>query len=226
MDTTLENQTSREIAPWGETAAGLLPVIILSMAATLEGTSFNSWLLYTLLILLVALPVIGVYVAWKRGFTRWSFPYLALVVLDILLVFPIIAGQFVTSIWWIPFVQVGLILLLVFLFYRRVVDRRGKTTQTDSPAKHDWTQILFGVQTLTPMLVVVIFDEIAIALKTPFLLLTGFILALGGLVYMRSRLRWLGVAALLSSILLVTVMANSMAGIYWHGLYGWIAKFF
>jgi hypothetical protein len=226
MDTVLEKETSGKVAPWGETAAGLLPVIILSMAATLEGTSFQSLLLYTFLFLLVALPVIGFYVAWKRGFARWSSPYLALVVLDILLVFPIIAGQFVTSVWWIPFVQVGLILLLVFLFYHRVVDRRGKTTQTDSPAKHDWTQILFGVQTMTPMLVVVIFDEIAIALKTPFLLLTGFILALGGLVYLRSRFQWLGVAALLGSILLVSLMANAVTGIYWHGLYGWIAKFF
>lgn len=226
MDTVLENETSGKVAPWEETVAGLLPVIILSMATTLEGTSFQSWLLYTFLFLLVALPVIGFYVAWKRGFARWSSPYLALVVLDILLVFPIIATQFVTSVWWIPFVQILLILLLVFLFYRRVVDRRGKPTQMDSPTKHDWTQILFGVQTLTPMLMLVMFDEIAVAFKTPFMLLGGLILALGGLVYLRTRLQWLGIAALLGSILLVILMANSMAGIYWHGLYGWIAKFF
>jgi hypothetical protein len=95
-----------------------------------------------------------------------------------------------------------------------VVDRSGKPTQTDSPDKHDFTQILFVSQTLTPLLVMVIFDEIAIAIKTPFLLMGGLILALGGLVYLRTRIQWLGVAALLSSILLVVLMANSVAGIY------------
>jgi hypothetical protein len=220
LETILELQASKKVAPWGETLTGLLPVIILSMATTLEGTSFQSWLLYTFLLLLLALPVIGIYVAWKRGFARWSSPYFALVVLDILIVFLIIAAQFVTSVWWIPFVQIGLILLLLFLFYRRVVDRSGKPTQTDSPDKHVFTQILFGAQTLIPLLVMVIFDEIAIAFKTPFLLMGGLILALGGLVYLRTRIQWLGVAALLSSILLVMLMANSVAGIYWHTYYG------
>jgi hypothetical protein len=93
-----------------------------------------------------------------------------------------------------------LILLLLFLFYRRVVDLRGKPTRTASPVEHDWTQILFGAQTLTPLMVMVIFDKIAIAQKTPIVLLSGLILALGGLVYLRARLQWFEVAALLGSI--------------------------
>jgi hypothetical protein len=66
----------------------------------------------------------------------------------------------------------------------------------------------------------IVFDEIAIAYKTPFLFLSGFILALGGLVYLRSRLRWFGVAALLGSIMLVLLMANSIAGTYWNAYPG------
>jgi hypothetical protein len=58
------------------------------MATTIEGASFQSFQLYTFLLLLFALPVIGIYVTWKRGFARWSSPYLDLVVLDILLVLP------------------------------------------------------------------------------------------------------------------------------------------
>jgi hypothetical protein len=220
METIFKNQISGKVAPWRETSAGLLPVIILSMATTLEGTSFQSLLLYTFLLLLIALPVIGIYVAWKRGFARWSAPYLGLVALDILLVLPIFLNQVVDSVWWIPFLQVALILLLMFLFYRRVVDLRGKPTRTDPPAEYDWAQIFFGAQTLTPLLVMVVFDEIAIAYKTPYLLLSGFILALGGLVYMRAHLQWLGVAALLGSILLALLMANTVAGMYWTAYSG------
>ena len=190
------------------------------MATTLEGTSFQSWLLNTFLSLLFVLPMIGIYVAWKRGFARWSSPYLGFVVLDILLVLPIFLNQVVDSIWWIPLLQVVLILLLLYLFYRRVVDWRGKPTRTDPPAAYDWTQILFGAHTFTPLLVMIVFDEIAIAYKTPFLFLSGFILALGGLVYLRSRLRWFGVAALLGSIMLVLLMANSIAGKYWNAYPG------
>jgi hypothetical protein len=220
METILENQASRKFAPWGETVAGLLPVIILSTATTLEGTSFQSWLMYTFLLLLIALPAIGIYVAWKHGFKRWSAAYLGLAVLDILLVLPIFIAQVVESVWWIPIIQVALILLLLFLFYRRVMDQRGKPTRMKPLAEFDWTQILFCAQTLTPLLVMILFDEIAIAYKTPYLLLSGFILALGGLVYIRSHLLWTGVAALLGSILLTLFMANTVAGTYWNAYPG------
>jgi hypothetical protein len=225
METIIDNQSPGKVVSWGETAAGLLPVLILSMATTLEGTRFQSWLLNTFLFLLVALPVIGIYVAWKRGFARWSSPYLGLVVLDILLVLPIFSAQVVDPVWLIPFIQAAMILLLLFVFYRAVIDLRGKPPRTEPPAKHDWTQILFGAQTLTPLLVMIIFDEISITFKTPFLLIIGFILALGGLIYLRTRSQWLGLAALLGSIMLVILIANTIAGIYWQGFYGWLAKF-
>jgi hypothetical protein len=211
-----ENLISGKIASLRETAAGILPVIVLSLATTLEGINFQSILLYTFFLLLIALPVIGIYIAWKRGFARWSAPYLGLVLLDILFILPIFSAQATGSIWWIPFLQVALILLGLFLVYRQVMILRAKPIRTVPPAEHDWTQILFGAHTLTPMLVMFIFDEIAVEYKTPYLLLGGFILALGGLVYLRTRLQWLSMMALLGSVLLVLFMANKVAGIYWN----------
>jgi hypothetical protein len=44
MESISLNRTDDMIASWGETAAGLLPVIILSMATTMEGTSNQTFL--------------------------------------------------------------------------------------------------------------------------------------------------------------------------------------
>ena len=44
MDSISLNRTDDMIASWVETAAGLLPVIILSMAITMEGAGNQSFL--------------------------------------------------------------------------------------------------------------------------------------------------------------------------------------
>ena len=122
MDTVPESRTGGKLASWRETAAGVLPVLMLSVATTLEGTSAESWYsllpVYIFLLLLYALPVIGVLLAFKHGFPRWSSSYLALLVLDLLLLPVIFSAQFGTAtggIWSFGIVLIVLLLIGGFL---------------------------------------------------------------------------------------------------------------
>lgn len=76
METIAEDHTGSKIASWRETAAGLLPVLTLSVATTVEGTSTENWYsflpVYIFILLLYALPAVGIPLAVKRGIPRWS----------------------------------------------------------------------------------------------------------------------------------------------------------
>jgi hypothetical protein len=60
------------------------------------------------------------------------------------------------------------------------------------------------------------FDEIDAAFKSPYLILGGLILAAGAVVYLRSRWRWLGLAGLLGSVMLVVLLAKPIVSTYWN----------
>ena len=171
--------------------------------------------MYLFILLLYTLPVIGVVLASKRGFPRWSSSYLALLVLDLLLLPVIFSAQFGTAsggIWSFGFVLIVVLLCGGFLVVKNLSSQQ---VQTEKPTENDWTQILFGLQTLTPIYLLVVFDEIEVAFKSPYLIMGGLVLAAGAVVYLRSRWRWLGLAALLGSVLLVSVLAKNVARMYW-----------
>jgi hypothetical protein len=86
MESISEDRTSSRVSTWEETAAGLLPVIVLSLAITLEGTStsgFSGVIIYPFILLILALQAVGIPLALERGLPRWSSSYLGLAVLDI-----------------------------------------------------------------------------------------------------------------------------------------------
>jgi len=80
--------------------------------------------------------------------------------------------------------------------------------------------ILFGAQTLIPLVVMGTWDEIAVTFKTGWELVGGLILVAGALAYLRARSRWLGTAALLISALLALRLANAAADMYWRATPG------
>jgi hypothetical protein len=213
-----------KITPWGETAAGLLPVIILSTAVCLEGTSNQSFLFpllgYVSILLLFALPAFVIPIAWECGFPRWSSPYLGLVMLDILLISPIFFTRLFENDWGMLFLRGALGLLLLYFGYRLAMVLRRKSIRKETLPEFGWTQLFFIVHPLTPLVLMIVFDEIAVAYKAVFLLLGGLILAVGALVYLRARKLWLGLTALLVSALLALLLANSAAGMYWR-TYSW-----
>jgi hypothetical protein len=118
------------------------------------------------------------------------------------------------------FLRGATVLLLAFAAYRIVALLLRRHARTGLWVDHDWTQILFGAQTLTPLVVMVAFVETDVWFKTGWELATGLILVAGALVYLRARSRWLGAAALLVSALLALWMANAAADMYWRAAPG------
>jgi len=218
MDAIAENHINTKIASWRESVAGILPVLTLSLATTLEGTSTESWYSFlpvvTFIVLLYALPAIGVPLAVKRGIPRWSSSYLGLLLFDLMLLPVLISAQFGTASGgsWSFGIAVIVLLFGGFLVVKNLL---SEDTGSVKRTENDWTQILFGIQTLVPIYLLVRFDEIDVAFKSPIIILGGLILTAGAVVYLRSRWRWLGLAALLGSVLLVVLLAKPIAWLYW-----------
>ncbi len=212
--------TGKKTATWGQTVAGLLPVIVLTLATMLEGSGNQGWLsylpVYFFISLIYALPAIAVPVAVKSGIPRWSSGYLGLLVINLMLLPLIFSTQTWQSFGGATVLQITVIVLLVALIVRLVVALRNMPEQPPEGVDNSWSQILLGVQTLVPMYLMVVFDEIGLAFKTPFLLLNGLILAAGALVYLRARRQWLGVTALVGSVLLVVPLASYLTVRYWN----------
>ena len=205
-------------ASWGESITGILPVLILSLAATLEGTSAESWYsmlpVYIFIFLLYALPAVGVPLAVKRGIPRWSPSYLALLLFDLMLLPILFSAKMGTASGGLWIFGMAVIVLLIggFLVVKNLL---REDAGTEKRAENDWTQILFGIQTLVPIFLLIRFDEIDVAYKSPYLILGGLILAAGAVVYLRARQRWLRLAALLGSVMLVVLLTKPIVNTYW-----------
>lgn len=208
---------------WGETAAGVLPLTLFSLATTLEGVKHSplaTALTWIFMFLLYALPLAGILKAWERGFPRWSPPYLGLAVIGVVLLRALMFDPLFLDV--IPMVTLRLSVLLLLVFFLigawRLVRR---TREKPIPAGElDWTSFLFGAQVWMPFVVMVIFDEIPVAARASLVLFCGVILLAGALVYLRARSRWVGALGLAVSMALAWWGAGYLAGWYW-GAHPW-----
>jgi hypothetical protein len=217
METVSEVEQSKPLS-WGETAAGILPLVVFSLATTLEGGIqgvLTIWLVWIFIFLLYAVPLAGILKAWERGFPRWSPPYLGLAVVDIVFFRSVMFEPLFQDIVPTFTLRVSILLMLIFFLIgaaRRV--RRG-TGRAQPPAELDWAAFLFGAQVWMPFIVMVSMDEIPAAAKAPLVLACAAILVAGALVYLRARQRWVGVLGLAASMALAWWSAAFLAGWYW-----------
>lgn len=222
MDAILESEHKGIRVSWGETAVGVLPVATLCLAITLEGSgSVFSWLwIWGAFGLLFALPAVGILKAIESGFPRWSAPYFGLAALNAWLIYAIFTQRLFP--WpWLDWVMRAAILLLVGYFFLglvRILRRRPAGGETDGG--QEMGMLFFCAHTFAPLVMLLAFDEIAVAAKALMILVGAVILVLGGVVYMRARNRGVGAAALAVSALGVWGYANAAAWLYWRGV-GW-----
>lgn len=221
MQTISDHPYAKSLS-WGETAAGVLPLALMSLAITLEGSgrgSFSTILVWLTFFALYAVALAGILAAWARGFPRWSPPYLGLAVVDVLLFGFVMSGNVFESAAFLISLRLGVVLLLVFFALWAVALIRSKTGASPSSAL-DWTAFLFAAQVWMPIVVMVILDEIPLSAKTPLALLCGAILLAGALAYLRLRSGWAGALALAVSMALGVWSASYLAGWYW-GAHPW-----
>jgi hypothetical protein len=219
LEAILESGSKPRQILWRETAAGVLPVAVLSLAISLEGSGVGSlsWLWVGLVfILLFSLPVVGILKAIESGFPRWCASYFGLAVLDGWLIYAIFTQRLFPEQWVDWVVRAGVLLLVGYfcIGVLRVLQRKPAWGGADGGQEAG--MLLFSAHTFMPLAMLFAFDEIPVAEKALLILGGAVILAVGGGVYMRARNRWVGVGVLLLSALLVWGYANSAVWLYWR----------
>lgn len=224
MDTILEGGSKSRAMTWGETAAGVLPVVVLCLAISLEGSGIGgafSWLwIWVAFILMFAVPVVGILKAMERGFPRWCAPYFGLAVLDAWLVYVIFTQRLFPEPWLDWVMRAGIILLVGYFCFGLVRIARRRPAMRESDGGQEIGMLLFCAHTFMPLVMLFAFDEIPVAPKAMMILVGAAILVLGGVVYMRLRNRGAGAGALVISALVVWGYASAAAWAYWR-VFGW-----
>jgi hypothetical protein len=221
---------------WGEALAGMVPFLIIGLAAMLIEWPRAVIPLPTCLNYLAGglflggylVLVVGLGIGWVKGFPRWSYSYVGYVLIFALYMMNVATPQLRifnytfqrNELWgwrsWIPFLVIAAIALVLTRSLRplfRLVTNVCK----------DWTQLSFGLYGMMPLAVLLAFDEVDNSYQFPYMLLLTLILVEGALAYMRSARTWQRALALLVSTTLAVTVAAVGTVIYWKGPgNGWV----
>ena len=177
-------------------------------------------------IIVFALPIlIGMGIGWIKKFPRWSYPYVGLVLgsLAALGLNPLFSLIFPRgSVWpaWAILIVLGYSILVCRLLL--LAARRWHPLQPlYQGIRQDWTQLSFGLFPLAAVLFGGIDHEEDPTL-TIYVIAPTIILALGALLYLRSRTKAQRILALLFSLLLA-VAVRLVGGKFFYGSFGMIA---
>ena len=84
-----------------------------------------------------------------------------------------------------------------------------------------WTTVELVLYSLIPFALLITFDEISTAYKSPFILLCALILTAGWVGYQRTRLAWLRWGILVSAALVTLLAASHAADSFWRMAGDW-----
>ena len=199
-----------------EILAGLIPFLILVLPTVLYGfvpnlVGFGSFVACYFILL------IGLGAAWVRGFPRWSYPYLGLVLaMTFILVSqrdseePPIINLLFSLICVTPFLAM---LAVVLLKTRSVRPLR----QFRKGVWHDWTRLSFAFYGVLPLGLTIAFAATDTSFGLPYLAASAVALIAGALTYMLSTRASHRVSALIVGLTLSWAVATVGAATYWHG---------
>jgi hypothetical protein len=223
-----------EIYSWHSALAGSLLFIVYGLVLIL-GEIPPEWKLQGLVTFLygiffvfgLLLPSIGFGVGWVRGFPRWSFPYLGMMLfLATYLQRVSTPGLRIGTLeffgdeawgWraWIPCLAATLIALSVTRFSSAPL--RGLLRRV----WEDWTLLSFAMFGCLPLLAIFGFEEIEYLYSLPFMLLLSILLLLTAVIYLHARLFWQRVLSLLLGTLLFVGTVALVPSLYWAEQ-GWV----
>ena len=214
---TLEHQ-----ATWGESLLALGPFLLLPLiygiALVLQPGMKSSEAPYLARILslgffLAALGFmwVALVTAWKKGFPRWTYPYLGFILLLVLYLSTFsgtLFGFYFNGSWWL-WITVLVIPVIGLLWARRLTP----LYQLFNAIRQDWTLVSFVFYGLLPLIVMAAYDEVHDAGLMQ--ILGSLILAGGALFYMRSNGTWQRIASLLGGFSLAWGVTVTYLAIYW-----------
>ncbi len=166
---------------------------------------------------IVLLPV-GLCIGWIKNFPRWSYPYVAHVLLFSLYMMNVATPGLVfgRELWgwraWIPLAVVAVISLLITHSLHPL--QKLFTNIWD-----DWTVLTFGLFGSMPLLIAIVFDEIDRLYSLYFMVILTLLMVGTAFIYMQRPVHKERIAVLLIGILLTITLAMSASTIYWlnHG---------
>jgi hypothetical protein len=166
---------------------------------------------------MVLLPI-GLCIGWIKNFPRWSYPYVAQVLFYSLYMMNVATPGFVfgRELWgwraWIPLAVVVVISLLITQSLRPL--RKFFTNIWE-----DWTLLTFGLFGSMPLLILLVFDEMAMLYSLYFMVILTLLMVGTVFTYMQRPNHRERIAVLLNGILLTITLTMAVPTIYWfnHG---------
>jgi len=231
METSTITPTGDGRSSWGETLAGLWPFLFLGpVSVTMTYLTVPAWFQYSetpkyLSIVFVLSMLVGLGVAWAKGWPRWSYPYIgfAMVVGGLAIGGTVSSMVFTVGPEWpvLPqvLIAVGAFGLVVGIL--TLIARAWRPLHSlYRGIRQDWTRLSFGLFTG----VLVLFGGGGIDLdEDPIFTLNVFVPSLvvlaGALVYLRSTTKAQRILALLVSLTLA-VAVRVVGGKIFYGTYG------
>jgi hypothetical protein len=218
---------------WAEALAGVGPFLALGPALVLmesgwalaqraPGSALSMWVPLASFGAAYLFLVAGFGVGWVKGFPRWSYPYVTLV-LELTLYWMGVATPGLrllghtfgrSELWglraWIPFLVMAAVALLltrsVWPWLRVVVG-----------VCRDWTRLTFGLYGGLLLAVWLSFDEVDFSYEFPYLVIAIIALTVGALAYGRSAGTWGRAVALLAGASVALALTNAGVVSYWNG---------
>ncbi|MEJ2711223.1 MAG: hypothetical protein P8074_26685 [Anaerolineales bacterium] len=159
------------------------------------------------------LPIIGILVVVRRDYWQWFWTYFGLFVFDFMFIMhDPFSNEIVGISWLVWLLQAASILLVVSIIYFLVKLQQRLTVRP--PANFDILNLLLIALFFVQYYILAFFEKSPVAFRLPYSLLCQGILALGIVVCLRTRWRWLRLMSLLGAIVLALYMANTASGIY------------
>ncbi len=171
-------------------------------------------------LLLVSIDIIVLTVGWVYGFPRWSFTYLAVLLIVSAMLSPsatpglVLFGHTFShdELWgWRAWVPLG-----VWLVVSVAITRSFRPAwQLLNMVNTDWTRLSFGLYGLLPVTLLIIFDEVHG--EDGFVAFLCLLLAGGALGYLRVKHTGWRFFCLVAAVGVVWFAAAVYLGIYWDG---------
>lgn len=214
-------QSARQTNSWSATLAAITLFVLWGLSLIFNELphewAIPNWVRSIDGILFVGITLllpIGLCIGWIKSFPRWSYPYVAHVLIFSLYMMNVATPGFLfgRELWgwraWIPLLVIAVVSVLV----TRSLDSL-KILFTN--ISNDWTLLTFGMFGLMPLLIAIIFDEMDRLYSLYFMVILTLLMVGTVTVYMQNSKHKMRIGALLIGIFLTITIAVSGPAWFW-----------
>lgn len=192
-------------ASWDEVLLGVIPFLLFGLAYLLKAVA-ELWQYHGVMLKYINyaplavyfISAIGLLIGWVRGFPRWSYAYLGMV---LYFGWDYSNGRFYGVVYgwraWIPLIVVALVALLITRSLRPL-------TRLIQGTWNDWTRLSFALYAFCLPFLTVVFLDMEWGTNELFgLVFDTLLLAAGAIVFLRSRTIWQRVVSLQAAMFIL-----------------------